>query len=128
MPVEPLHAAPEGGKLRDVFGIECLHGEKWNQSDHRANVHGYVLVASSAVQDVVVEAILLVPQADSLTAHVVHGLRYVNEMLEELAGHIFVCGIIVSELHGHGEHVQAEHGHPAGAIGLLDEAPGTQGL
>ena len=71
---KPLHAAAKAGKRCQILGLESFHGKKRNQPDHRAHLHGNVL-ASPHVQHVVVKAVLLIPQADSFAAHVVHGLE-----------------------------------------------------
>src|SRR5260370_6464963 len=47
-----------------------------------------------------------------------------NEMLEELAGDVFVSGILFRELQSDCQHVQAIHTHPAGAVRLLEVASG----
>src|SRR5215471_19701917 len=44
----------------------------------------------------------------------------VDKMLPELAGDVLVGVILAGELEGNAEHIQAVHGHPAGAVGLLD--------
>ena len=82
---------------------------------------------SGCMQDVVEEAILLIPQADALAAHVVEGVGDVDKVLKELGGHILVGRLGAGQLQGDGQHVQAVHGHPGGAVGLLDVAAGGQG-
>src|SRR4029077_13100924 len=73
------------------------------------------------MQNVVVEPILVVPETDSLSAHVVHCLRDVNKMLEKFAGDILVSRIVLRKFHGNRKHVEAEHRHPARSVGLLHE-------
>ena len=46
-------------------------------------------------------------------------------MFEELAGHVFVSGI-VGKFKGHRKHGGAEEGHPRGSVGLLHLAPARQ--
>src|SRR5277367_695149 len=101
MPEEPIHAALEIRKARKIFGVEYLDGKKRNETHHRAHLHGNGFVSRTKVQDVIVKTILLVPEANSLVSHVVHGQRNINEMLEEFTGDILVCGILVSQFHSH---------------------------
>ncbi len=51
----------------------------------------------------------------------------VHEVLEELAGHVLVGGVVVGQLQGDGQHVEAVHGHPARAVRLLEAPAGGQG-
>ena len=51
---------------------------------------------------------------------VVHGVGDVEEMFEELGGDVFVGLIFEGEFDGDGEHVEAEGGHPGGAVGLIE--------
>src|SRR5207249_1927278 len=59
---------------------------------------------------------------------VVHRAGDVEEVLEELEGDVLVDGIGEGQLERDGEHVQAEHAHPAGAVALLEVAAGWEGL
>ena len=54
----------------------------------------------------------------------VHGFGDVDKVLPELAGHIFIDGIFGGELKGDGAHIERVHGHPTGAIGLLNVPAG----
>src|ERR1700721_4343851 len=78
------------------------------------------------LQHVVKESVGLVPQSHSIGAEMVHGVGNVDEVLPEFAGDVFVRGILRGELHGDGQQVQCVHGHPTGAVGLLDVAAGGQ--
>ncbi len=49
-------------------------------------------------------------------------------MLPELAGHIFVRRILARQFQRDGHQVEAIHRHPAGAVGLFDEAAAGQRL
>src|SRR5690348_5164518 len=42
-------------------------------------------------------------------------------MFEEFAGYVLVCRVVGGQMQSDFEHVQAEHGHPAGTIGLLEQ-------
>ena len=78
------------------------------------------------MESVVEEPVPLVPELDSLAAHVVHRVRDVDEVLEELRRQVLVGGIVLGELEGDGEHVQAVHPDPCGAVGLLEVAADGQ--
>src|ERR1700722_9144244 len=122
---KPLHALDEAGHASQVFRLECLDGEKWNQTDHGPNFHGNH-GALAKMQHVVIETIFVVPQADAVTAHIVHGLGDVNEVLEKFAGDVFVRRIFAGQFHGHGQHIEAEHSHPTGSVRLFDIISRTQ--
>ena len=78
--------------------------------------------AVGQVQLVVVELVLLVPQADAGFADVGHGLGDVQEVLEELGGDVLVDGVVQGKLERDAHEVQAVHRHPAGAVGLVEMA------
>src|SRR5581483_6258160 len=100
-------------------------GEERNQADERTNLQ-VVMIAAREMQNIVVEAVLVVPELDTFAAPVVHGVGDVNEVFEEFAGHAFVGGIFASELQGDHQHVQAIHSHPTRTVGLLQVASGRQ--
>src|ERR1051326_972036 len=78
------------------------------------------------MQSVVKEAVLLVPHTRTVVAEVIDGVGDVEEMLPELAGHIFVSRVVASQLQSDGQEIQSVHGHPASAISLLDVATAGQ--
>src|SRR5712691_12528736 len=123
---EPLHAALEAGEAINDFRFERLDGEKRDESNHGADLKK-MLLSVGQLQHVVKEAVLVVPKRAPAEAKIVHGTRNVNEVLEELAGDIFVSGIFFGQFKSDGQHVQAIHAHPACAVGLLKMAPGWQG-
>src|SRR5258707_14267583 len=47
-------------------------------------------------------------------------------MVEKLERHVLVGGVAPAELERHAQHVEAEHRHPSGAVGLLDIAAGGE--
>ena len=55
-------------------------------------------------------------------------LAMIQKVLPELAGDIFIGGIFARQFQRDGHQVQTVHGHPAGAIGLLDKAAAGQRL
>ncbi len=81
-----------------------------------------VALVTGGVQHIVEKLVLVVPQVNIDIAHVVHGVGNVEKVLKELAGDVFVGGVGLRQLQGHLQHIQAVHGHPAGAIRLLQVA------
>ena len=116
----------EPGKPRQILRLEGLHGKKRNQPDHGPHAAWEWCVVSRRCKHVVVEAVLLVPQADPFAAHIVHRLRNINEVLEEFAGHVFVGGSSCASSMAIDSMSRQIHGHPAGAIGLFDEIAGPE--
>ena len=114
------------GSRSTMLGLERLHREERDQADHRADLQREWAGAAGQVEHVVVEAVLVVPEADPLAAEVVHGVRDVDEVLEELARHVLVGRVLAGQLQRDGQHVQRVHGHPARAVGLLDMPAGGQ--
>src|ERR1700681_4087742 len=78
------------------------------------------------MQDVVEELIALVPQADTAFANIAHRGGYVQEMLEELGGDVFVDVIAPRQLERNAHQVERVHGHPAGGVRLIDVTAGRQ--
>ena len=85
-----------------------------------------MLFAVGQLQYVVEEAVFIVPQRDALLSDVVHGAGNAHKVFEEFAGDVFVGGIFFGKFESDGQHVQAKHGHPAGAVRLLEMPAGRQ--
>src|SRR5260370_31478062 len=79
------------------------------------------------MQSIIGKAVLLVPHLDVRLAQVVDGVGDVQEVLPELAGHVFVGRVVLGQLQRDGHKIQAIHAHPARSIGLLDVASGWEG-
>src|SRR5207247_9138671 len=88
-------------------------------------LHGEV-VAIEQLQDVVKESVFLIPQTHTVMATMAHGVRNLDEVFPELAGHVLVSGFLLSQFHRAGEQVQGVHRHPASAIRLFDVSAGGQ--
>src|SRR5690242_21272322 len=124
---EPLHAAFEAWQTLHDFRLERFHGEKWNGTHHRTDLE-VVLAAVGEAENVVVKAVFVVPQSHTTLADVVHGMSNVDEVLEKFAGDIFVSHVFFCELQSDGQHVEAIHAHPTGAVRLLEmSARGKRG-
>src|SRR5271167_331856 len=76
------------------------------------------------MEDVVIEAVLLVPHAGG--ADLVHRAGDQHKLDSEGRRQIFIDRIVRRELKGNLEHVLGIEGHPCGAIGLLEVASGWQ--
>src|SRR5215469_4978766 len=85
-----------------------------------------MLLAVWQMQQIVVKAVFFVPQRNAVGSEIVHGARDVHKVLEKLAGHVLVSGIIFGEFQRDGHHVQTKHTHPAGAVGLLEVSASRQ--
>ena len=96
-PVLAIHfdLAPELWPLVDHFLIDDPDGEQRNQPDHRAQPHGDLLSGRHG-QHVVEEIVLIVPEPDALAAHVGHRVGDVEEVLEELDGHVLVDRVVAA--------------------------------
>src|SRR6202007_997949 len=103
---KPLHAAFEAGETVDNVFFESLHCKKGNQPNKGAHLE-VVVLAVRKMKNVIVKAILVVPEFNTLAAAVVHGVGDVNKVFQELAGDVFIGGILAGQLKSNCEHVQA---------------------
>jgi hypothetical protein len=71
---EPLHAAFETREAIDNILFESLNRKKRNQPHERTHLE-VVAIAVREVQNVVIEAVVIVPEFDASRTAVVHGLR-----------------------------------------------------
>src|SRR5215469_7298099 len=123
---EPLHAALEARQAIHDFRLERFHSEKRNKANYGANLQK-MLASVGQAKDVVVEAIFVVPQSHAVDADVVHGVGDVNEMLKEFARDVFVGHVLFREFQRDGQHIQAVHAHPTGAVRLFKMSAGGKG-
>ena len=121
-PFEPLAKARQ---LLQQLGFQRLDGEQRNQAHHRADAQTDALVVRP-VEHIVVELVLFIPQAGTVGDHAAHGVGNAQEVLEELGGDVFVHMIVLRELQGDAHQIERIHGHPAGAVGLVDVTAGGQ--
>ena len=96
-------------------------GAQGQEPHHGANLKP-LGAAVGEPQQVVVEAVLLVPHA--ILTGPVHGRSDVVEVLDELHDHALVGGVVGGELEREFQHVLAEQGHPGRAVRLLEVAAG----
>ncbi len=114
---EPVHASREVGQLIQQFFFQRLNGKERDEAHQRANLEGNE-IATRAVDGVVVEPVSFIPEART-AALLVDGVGDIDEVLEEFGGYVLVSGLCLGELQRHRQHVEAEHAHPGGTVGLL---------
>src|SRR2546425_8150847 len=80
---KPHHPAVKTGQTRHQLGLESLDGQEWDETDERAHLErAYGSIGQ--MEHVVEESVVAVPELDPLPGDVIHGVRDVDEMLEEL--------------------------------------------
>src|SRR5262245_47328007 len=77
-------------------------------------------MAARDMQDIVVKAILVVPNAYPIRTEIIHRADNVEKVLPEFVGNIFVNRIYEGQLESDHQEVEAVHCHPTGGIGLLN--------
>ena len=120
----PLHAAGEAGKFFQQRRIEDFDGKERNQADHRAYFQNNLSPARGA-QFVVVKLVCFIPETQAVLVGV-DGGGDIEKMLEELGGNVFINWIVQGQFERDAQEVEAIHGHPARAVGLIDVAAGGQ--
>jgi len=103
---EPEHAALEAWEVIHKLPFESLNPQKRNQPHQGADLE-IAVIAVGQVQNVVVKAVLLVPELDAFPS-IVHRLRDVHKVFKKLAGDVFIGGVFAGQLQGDGQHVQAK--------------------
>ncbi len=116
---EPFHPLPEPLELLEHVGLYGLYGVERYEPHHGAHLQRQVVTVRQ-VQHVVIELVILVPEAVVAPFGQVYGPRDIEEMLEELGRDVLVAGVVLRELYGYREHVEAVHAHPACAVRLLE--------
>ena len=115
---EPVQVGAKILELVDPALFEPLDGEQGDQADERPDAE-LVVAAVGVAEDVVEEAVGLVPEGVVAVAHVLHGRRDVGVVLEELGRERLVDAVLLGEFEGDPHQVEAEHPHPAGGVGLF---------
>ena len=111
---EPLEVRSEVRK-----STKCVVGQRGRcserqQTDHRPDAEWHGL-GTRHLRDVVVEAVLVTPQAAPI-----HGVGDVGGVFEELRGEVLIGPIVFGENQRHLEQVEAVHRHPRRAVGLFE--------
>ena len=118
----PAHALGEVRRqLAQPLPSGLCQRDRWEdgeQPDERAELQRHPLAVRSP-EEVVVEAVLLVPEAAALAAESIHRRGDGQVVLEELDGHVFVGRIAQGQFHRRPRHVEAVARHPGGPVCLL---------
>ena len=79
-------------------------------------------------EHIVEETVAVVPHLSSWLSPAIHGAGNPQKMLDEFVDELLIVGSRRAISNRHGEHVEAEEGHPCRAIGLLEITAGGQRL
>src|SRR5512139_3694782 len=90
---KPLHAMLKPRESVDQLRVQGFYGEERDQTDERSDLERKGLPVRK-MQHVIEKSIFPVPELDFFATDVVHGPADVHEVLEELAGHVFVRAIV----------------------------------
>src|SRR5437879_7970293 len=101
---KPLEPTFEIGEPFQKFGLQGLNSKERNQADHGTDLHRCAL-AIREMKNVVEKSVFAVPHRVHSVAAMAHGVGDVEEVLPELAGDVFVDGILTGEFESDGEHV-----------------------
>ena len=106
--------------------VEALHRQQRHQARERAGAQ-VVGAAVGPFDDVVIEAILLVPVDIVAAGRIVEADRQLHEIDDEALADVGVFRFLVAQFHGDLQQIETERGHPGGAVALLDDAAVGQG-
>ena len=109
----------------DGFRVEDRGGAERQQADHRPDLQPRGRSVGQT-EDVVEEAVGLVPHLVVVVADPVHRVGDPHEVLEELERVLLVVRILVGQDERDLEHVLAVERHPGRPVGLLQRAAGRQ--
>ena len=97
-------------------------GRAQRQQPHqRSHLQAHRLAVGKP-QQIIEEAVLLIPHLVVMLAEAVHGIGDPHEMLDELEGDLLVHRVVFAQDQGHLQHVLAVERHPGGAVRLLQRA------
>ncbi len=113
---EPVHPLAQARELLHGCGGDHFARDQRHEPHERSHAQRHGLAVQ--VHDVVVETVDVVPQ--TVAADLVHRVADADEMLEELAGDVFVRVVLLRELDGDAEHRHAIERHPRGAVRLQE--------
>src|ERR1700677_1485175 len=116
---EPIETFRKSGKLIEDAPIQHLYRKNRDETDHRAQLQRYN-PSFRRPQRVIEKAVLVVPQALTCAADIIHGSCDRQEMFKELRGEILVDWVEPSGLEGDAHEIERIHSHPCCAVGLVD--------
>src|SRR6478752_604665 len=118
----PVHMADEPRRTlaqpRSLRFRQSDRRKKWQQPNERAELYWEPLPVRPA-DEVVVEAVLLIPEAGALAVQPVHRPADGHIVLKELRREIFVSGLTLGQFDRRPRHIEAIACHPRGPISLL---------
>ena len=114
---EPPPAVGQGTTDVGEFVRDRFDGEEGDQTGDGAEFDRDA-ASVGEMELVVVEAFLFIPEIGAARAAEIERGRDVEEVHEELARERLVGEVGAGEFEGDEEHVEREHGHPAGAVAL----------
>ena len=120
-----MRSGAESRQSSEDRSIEDLDGKERDQPDQRAHPRWNSLPAGE-VHDIVIEFVLLVPQADPVAADIGHGFGNIEEVLEKFGSDVFVDMVGERQLERNAHQVERVHRHPRSAVGLVDVTPARQ--
>ena len=109
--------------LRDLL-FENGHCAQGEQPDHRADLQAFGLTVRQA-QDIVKEAVLLIPHAGVLT-RTNHPRSDHEDVFDEFHRETDIARIVHCQFCADLDHILAEKRHPGGAVGLFQVSAGRQ--
>ena len=110
---------------RDRIRLEHRRRAQRQQPHQRPHLQAHRLAVGQP-QQVVEEAVLLVPHLVVMLAAAVHRIGNPHEMLDELEGDLLVDRVVLGQDEGHLQHVLAVERHPRRPVRLLQRAAGRQ--
>ncbi len=119
------YGRPQRRELAEHVGFEHGRGAQRQQADERAHLQSLPGAVGEA-EDVVEEAVLLVPHLVRVLADRVDRPRRSRRSAQELQDEVLVGRVAFGEDERQLEHVLAEQRHPRSAVGLLEAAAGRQ--
>src|SRR6516165_5624715 len=122
---KPMRSGAESRQSSEDRSIEDLDGKERYQPDHRAHPRWNSLSVGK-MHDIVIKFVLLVPQANPVTADIGHGFGNIEKMLEKLGGDIFIHMVLERQLKRNAHQVERVHRHPCRAVGLVDVTAARQ--
>ncbi len=84
------------------------------------------MVAIGQMQHIIKETILLIPHFNAVRSDACYRACYVNEMLPEFAGDIFISMVMLCQFQRDRKKIERVHCHPACAVRLFDVSADRQ--
>ena len=107
--------------------VDHLGGEQRDQADHRVDIDAVILAVGRDNQ-VLEEAGVGIPQRHPAVGMAADGVGDGEELLVGLHGDVLVVPVFGRQFERHHRHVEREHRHPAGGVGLLQAVARRQRL